>query len=236
MGIGAHLVAMDVSGVGEPVTLGASPPLPGLIADVVVRDGIAYVAVSQERVLLDDPGGLFELDLEAAAPPMPTRPFFPCSRLKFLESRSRLAAAADTLSGRPPSVSLIDPFAPDVFETIEFFDDFGPGSDALDVIENMAEIELSVRSRDCLSRRHPTIDALAAAITLGRSVATATTPPSNGALPTTTPAPSSTASILTTRSGTVLSATSQMQRRPNPAGSVWLHLGLLGIYVVIRSL
>ena len=63
VGIGAHLVAMDVSGEGEPVTLGASPPLPGVVADVVVRDGIGYVAVSQVRVLLDDPGGLFMLDV-----------------------------------------------------------------------------------------------------------------------------------------------------------------------------
>ena len=69
VGIGAHLVAMDVSGDGESVTLGASPPLPGIVADVVVRDDLAFVAVSQRTVVAEDPGGLYVLDVADPSAP-----------------------------------------------------------------------------------------------------------------------------------------------------------------------
>ena len=63
VGLGAHLVAYDVSGGGDPVALGASPSLPGDVLDVVIRDGIAYAAVQQSFILGDSPGGLFVLDV-----------------------------------------------------------------------------------------------------------------------------------------------------------------------------
>lgn len=62
-GIGAHLVALDVSGDGDPTALGASPPLPGTVMDVAVQDGLAFVAVHQPTPLDDTPGGLFVLDV-----------------------------------------------------------------------------------------------------------------------------------------------------------------------------
>ena len=234
VGIGAHLVAMDVSGDGEPVTLGASPPLPGIVSDVVVRDAVAFAAVSQVQVVPDEPGGLFvldvsdpaaidvvgvtpivggatdlavdgdrvlmlsaesdreesgngpkffgltlvdisspagprrerrwpltfdelrtdveilgdtgyfcdgvlfEIDLGASDAPRQTRPGFPCSRLKLFDSRARLAVAADIFSGEPPTVSLVDPSAPDRFETMELIDETEPGEYPVDVIEDMA--------------------------------------------------------------------------------------------------
>ena len=63
VGVGANLAALDVSGDGDPPTIGTSPPLPGTVMDVVVRDGMAYVAVHQATALDDVSGGLFILDV-----------------------------------------------------------------------------------------------------------------------------------------------------------------------------
>ena len=63
VGLGAHLVAFDVSGPGDPVAIGMSPPLPGNVREVVVRDDIAFAAVQQITGLEDSPGGLFTLDV-----------------------------------------------------------------------------------------------------------------------------------------------------------------------------
>ena len=58
VGVGAHVIAYDVSGDGEPVFLGASPPLPGRVLDVVVRDGYAFAAVFQNSPIDREYGGL----------------------------------------------------------------------------------------------------------------------------------------------------------------------------------
>ena len=63
VGIGAHLVAFDVSADGDPKLVGASPPLPGNVRDVVVLAGLAYAAVHQTMIIDDAPGGLFVLDV-----------------------------------------------------------------------------------------------------------------------------------------------------------------------------
>ena len=63
VGVGAHLLAYDINGEDGMPLLGASPPLPGSVRDVVVRDGYAYLAVSQLRHIPEAPGGLFVLDV-----------------------------------------------------------------------------------------------------------------------------------------------------------------------------
>ena len=63
VGIGAHLVAMDVSGSGDPIVLGASPPFPGNVADLAVRGRLAVVAVDQPYPSEDRLAGLFMIDV-----------------------------------------------------------------------------------------------------------------------------------------------------------------------------
>ena len=69
--VGAHVVAYDVSGDGEPMLLGASPPLPGRVLDVVVRDGYAFAAVFQNspigRRSGEPPAGVYVLDVRSPA-------------------------------------------------------------------------------------------------------------------------------------------------------------------------
>ena len=67
VGVGAHLLAYDISVEGSMPLLGASPPLSGSVRDVEVQDGFAFVAVSQIRHIPEAPGGLFVLDVHDPA-------------------------------------------------------------------------------------------------------------------------------------------------------------------------
>ena len=63
VGVGAHLVVYDVSELGSMDLIGGSTPLSGAVSDVVVRDGLAYVAVNPLRSVDWEDGGLFVLDV-----------------------------------------------------------------------------------------------------------------------------------------------------------------------------
>ena len=67
VGVGAHLLAYDISGDDSMPLLGASPPLTGNVRDVVVRDGYAFAAVSQMQAVTEHRGGLFVLDVRDPA-------------------------------------------------------------------------------------------------------------------------------------------------------------------------
>ena len=68
IGIGTQLITMRVDHSGALEHIGASPPMPGSVADVKVEDGLAYVAVDQHAPTTER-GGLFILDVSRPISP-----------------------------------------------------------------------------------------------------------------------------------------------------------------------